>query len=404
MLTKMHPQVDGARRTAAQKRISTVRGGEKKELDGQADSFGSIFDKSFAAGRHCVQSTSLYVCCSELQKLTLYCFDAHRYHAINTPTSSGRGNQLRGKHPMPCIKEDKDQKSALDFCDLVELVNTTSTPYLLHSLFVPALIIVLLTLMDRCREDAKWFMFNTAVINIATGIAWEMKRIPISFGAFNSYINFTWYIGRDLSQYSVFLLAASRIFCLYWEDLYKKLFAGKRLFVWIIACDALLAALSHWTHGFGTTLGGLYMGMEIFMLLGTFGCSLLVLLKIRNLAVLVGLNTQTQRINDLRTAAFICIFQAFFYAIYTILLIYMRLYDMQIIITEPSSPVILRILLRVFSELQNPMFLLFTILDTLIPMILLKSYRKTISKLFLKSCHIFFRQKSTIVISAHAIT
>jgi hypothetical protein len=43
------------------------------------------------------------------------------------------------------------------------------------------------------------------------------------------------------------------------------------------------------------------------------------------------------------------------------------------------------VLLNMLTELQNPIFLLFVILDTLIPMVVLKSYRKTIRKVCLKS-------------------
>ncbi|KAI1714341.1 hypothetical protein DdX_08434 [Ditylenchus destructor] len=299
---------------------------------------------------------------------------------------------------MPCIEEDqfgRKIKGVYDFCDSLEAASNFSTPYLLHFLFVPALIIIVLTLIDRRSEDAKWFMLNTAVINIITGIAWEMKRTNY-FTKYASYINLVWSIGKDLSQYSIFLLAVTRVFVLYWPDAYKKLFARKFLFVWILASDALLGGLSHLTHGVGFGMMEFYMGMEIFMLLGTFGCSLFVILKIRKLKKLLGKNTQMEGFNNLRRASFACLFQAFFYSIYTSLLIYMRLYGMRIITSGDSTATILRILLRVFSEIQNPMFLLFTILDTLVPMMIIKSYRKTITKICLVPYRLFVGEKVTI--------
>ncbi|KAI1698977.1 hypothetical protein DdX_17588 [Ditylenchus destructor] len=277
------------------------------------------------------------------------------------------------------------------------MINTVSTPYLLHLLFVPAIIIILLTLLDKHNEDAKWFMFNTALINIVTGIAWEMKRMPRSFGQWNSYINMVWFIGRDLSQYSIFLLAITRVFVLYWPNVYKIAFARKFFFFWIIASDALLAGLSHFSHKSGQDMYELYTAIEVFMLLGTFGCSLFVLLRIHKMKKFAQNSTQSDTFNNLRRASFVCLFQSFFYTIYTMLLIYMRLYDMKIITREPSSPVVLRILLAVLSELQNPMFLLFTILDTLIPMFLLRSYRRTIKRLCSKPYRLIVGQKSSVV-------
>ncbi|KAI1692383.1 hypothetical protein DdX_21286 [Ditylenchus destructor] len=142
---------------------------------------------------------------------------------------------------MPCVEGNKIHKDVYDFCDFVETVNTVSTPYLLHLLFLPALIIMFLTVIDRCSEDAKWFMFNTAVINVVTGITWEMKRIPRSFGKWNSTISLVCSIGKDVSQSSIFLLAVTRVFFLYCPAVYKKAFARKRLFLWILASDFVLA-------------------------------------------------------------------------------------------------------------------------------------------------------------------
>ncbi|KAI1698978.1 hypothetical protein DdX_17589 [Ditylenchus destructor] len=108
-------------------------------------------------------------------------------------------------------------------------------------------------------------------------------------------------------------------------------------------------------------------------------------------------STLSDTFNNLRRASFVCLFQSFFYTIYTMLLIYMRLYDMQIITNEPSSPVVLRILLRLIIEIKHPMFLLFTILDTLIPMFLLRSYRTTIKRLCSKPYRLIVGQKSSTV-------
>ncbi|KAI1690955.1 hypothetical protein Ddc_24557 [Ditylenchus destructor] len=148
----------------------------------------------------------------------------------------------------------------------------------------------------------------------------------------------------------------------------------------------------------------LYTALGVFMLFGTFGCSLFVLTKIRKMQKLVGHVSQKGTFNDLRRASFVCLFQASSYTIYSILLIYMRLYAMGIISMEDSTPLILRILLHAFTELQNPMFLLFAIIDTVIPMILLRSYRRTIRYLCLKPYRMVVGRKTMSVIVSTDLT
>ncbi|KAI1716617.1 hypothetical protein Ddc_10409 [Ditylenchus destructor] len=74
---------------------------------------------------------------------------------------------------MPCFLADDNTTQPFDICDVADTIDTGITPYLLHFMFIPAIMVVLLTIADRHAEDAKWFMFNTAVINIISGIAYE---------------------------------------------------------------------------------------------------------------------------------------------------------------------------------------------------------------------------------------
>lgn len=283
---------------------------------------------------------------------------------------------------MPCLPGNQSA-NITDFCDFLKIFGTNSTPYLIHILFVPALMTIIITLIDRYKEDSKWFTFNTAIINIIMGIAWELKRQPKMLNTFFPTVNLIWSVGKDLSQYSIFPLAFTRVFVLYFPDRYKKIFVKKFLFIFILSYNAILAYLSYLCNGGNISWNfGLYMAIDGFMLIATFSCSFLVLLKIRKMMKLVGDHSPLNTFDDLRRAVFVCLFQACFYAIYTLLLCYMNLYNMGIIHNSGSN--FLMVLLRMLTELQNPMFLLFVILDTLIPMVVLKSYRKTIRKVCLK--------------------
>jgi hypothetical protein len=149
---------------------------------------------------------------------------------------------------MPCLPGNQSV-NITDFCDFLAFFGTYSTPYLIHILFIPALMIIIITLIDRYKEDSKWFMFNTAIINIIMGIAWELRRNPQMLNKFYPKFNLIWSVGKDLSQYSIFPLAFTRVFVLYFPDRYKKIFVKKFLFIFILAYNAILAYLSYLCNG-----------------------------------------------------------------------------------------------------------------------------------------------------------
>ncbi|KAI1708407.1 hypothetical protein Ddc_14375 [Ditylenchus destructor] len=220
------------------------------------------------------------------------------------------------------------------------------TPYLVHIMFVPQVCIICLTLLDRHRDDIKWFLLNTAVINIATGVSMEIKRFP------GSFLNIVNIIGMDLSRYSIFFSALTRILILHWPNSYKKATNGKRLFVWIIGCDAVLICLSYFTNPtiFATNSNIITVSDDVItfmakfsaivlllVLLGTFSCSLLVLIEIRKMQKMGAQGGRSETLQDLKRAAFICLFQSITYIIYTFFPIYIGFFPA--IVGPRGSPI-----------------------------------------------------------------
>ncbi|KAI1700394.1 hypothetical protein DdX_16729 [Ditylenchus destructor] len=313
---------------------------------------------------------------------------------------------------FPCIIEDSanfnGSDPAVDICVISQIIGDTAPPYLTHFSFIPALTVIFLTLIDKNTEDVKWFTFNTAVIIVINSILYETQDVIYETFLQNldkrSPILHIWYIGQEVTQCPIFMLAATRAFILYWPDTYKKFFS-RFLFFWIFAGDALLVFLLFVSSEQSTVLQildydvplskFLNTAFSLVLLTATFSCLFSVLYQIRKMAKEVAHNTQLAVYDALRRASFVCLFQATFYSMYTFMKMHMLLYNLRIITQEV---IILYVLGRIFYDLEHTLFLLFIVLDMLIPLALIKSYRSTTTKLYSTIRGRIFGQKTTSVI------
>jgi hypothetical protein len=273
---------------------------------------------------------------------------------------------------MPCIPI---ADSTFDICDFLQNIKPTFTLVLLQTIFIPVILIIVITLVNKDQEDIQWFIFNTSVLNLILGISWEI----LIFYPGNIPFNQTVYqIFKDLAQFSIFPLAFTRVLFLYLPQLYEKIFSKKRLFLFIIGYDAIMMVIFYMYFELGYL--SVYVCLVVLLLIGTFTCSFLVLLKIRQMIKLVEHNTKLDILYDLRKAAIVCICQAGFYSIYMALVFYYRLYLLFMGDIDPDRNNGYHVALIITDGIRDPLYLIFVIADTVLPMVLLKSYKKKLSQ------------------------
>uniref|UniRef100_A0A914DV13 Uncharacterized protein n=1 Tax=Acrobeloides nanus TaxID=290746 RepID=A0A914DV13_9BILA len=68
-----------------------------------------------------------------------------------------------------------------NFCTIITEINDILTKILLHIMHIPVIILIVITLVGKEKEDAKWFVFHTALLNLILGIIWEISLINTDF-------------------------------------------------------------------------------------------------------------------------------------------------------------------------------------------------------------------------------
>jgi hypothetical protein len=214
-----------------------------------------------------------------------------------------------------------------DICDFLQNIDTTLILVLSQIIFIPIFTIIVITLIDQDREDAKWFIFNTAVLNLIFTISEDVLNFFPKF--YYNYVILINNIFCDLAQYSMLLLAVTRVLVLYSERNYQRFFSRKILFCWIVGYDLVLLGIIYFYYTNWTNVGLTLHVVTVFSaLLGTLSCSCLVLLKIRQMISLVKHNSELTVLYDLRRAAIVCILQASIYVIYIIVALYYHFYNL----------------------------------------------------------------------------
>lgn len=240
-------------------------------------------------------------------------------------------------------------------------------------MLVPVLILVVITLFGKEKEDYKWFVLHMAILNLILAIIWEVLNfVP------NSDLLWTLlaYI-LNLSVISIFPLAFTRFFFLYYRFVYIKIFTKKTIFVWILAFDLVMIGLLYIDSFISTHLLSLIVCP--ILILATIFCSFLIFLKIRNMSKLVQNQHNYSSYSDLQRAAFVCIWQSSIISIHLANSVFC-----QIFLNYLKSDVVTFNLFfgvyMVVNPLQYPMYQLFIIMDSFITLFLLKSYRVVIKK------------------------
>lgn len=261
--------------------------------------------------------------------------------------------------------------STYDFCNFLLDIKQAAVTTLLHIMLIPVLAIIVLSILDREKEDAKWFIFNSAVIYFILAILWKIMLIQS-----NSLIYQMWFMTRDLAQYSLFPLAATRILYLYFPNYARVVFNKKKqLFFLMLSYDFFMLGLifAYYPYYYLFLALPLYIFILIFTFLATFGCSLLVLYKIHEMTKLVVVGHELSQLYDLRRAALVCVFQSSFYLIYILAVLYQKTHELFL----QGSSYTFDAVYQVVHDGKDILYLFVIILDTLPPLILLRTYRKS---------------------------
>lgn len=285
-----------------------------------------------------------------------------------------------------------------DLCDFIGALEPTLIFVLLHIMYIPIILIILISIFGKENEDdTTWFVLNNAIINLIVCIVSEfINLIPI--GSFTKIFYDISGASVELSMCSIFPLAFTRFLYLYFRDFYERFLKKKILVLCILGYDLFLIIILSFVIHFQIYLA--LFTVFIISLAGTFIFSFLIFLKIRQMMKLVGHNSQHNTLNNLRRAAFVCLIQASLASFYFAMNFYIFFYEFLYSDIERLPYGFLYSLYIIFFILKYDIYHLVAIIDTFIILFMLTSYRNGFKKIyiFMKNFLENKRKKSNITI------
>lgn len=265
-----------------------------------------------------------------------------------------------------------------------------------HIMLIPLIIITLLTLLGKDKEDYKWFVFHTTMLNLILGIFRELTYFTDGIRIFGVDLYGCIDYAINLAVNSIFPLAFTRFLFLYFPYFYSKFFTKKTIILWILGYDGLIFGLGYLNSIHEEeNLFIVNIVITCFLLLCTIFCSCLIFLKIRKMKKLVANYQNFSSHRDLKRAAFICVFQASIISLNLLNSIFC-----QIFINNLANDVYLfNIFFGVYmflNSLQYAIYYFFVIIDSFVTLIVLRTYRRCFIMLIrkiVKSLNITSKEK-----------
>lgn len=240
------------------------------------------------------------------------------------------------------------------------------------------LIIILTTIFSNNLDDIKWFIGHTAFFNIIVVI---FRVYEDYFVIFFDDFQFRYLIYSSacmVSMNSMFPLALSRFGYLYFNNFYNKIFKKMYLFTFLIVFDMIMIFLYLWINmklvsNFWSSF--LVILTDVIVLLGTLICSYFILAKLKSLMILSQNTTDLAIYANIKKAMYICIFQAASSAVLVLSLAYINAY----LTFYGSDPSYLAYMFFITVVALHPgLFSTLAILESIIILVVLKSYRESI--------------------------
>lgn len=262
-----------------------------------------------------------------------------------------------------------------DICDFLDLVCQIVGPILQWTMMMLVLVLIFMSLLLKEKDHMKWYIFHVAAAQLVYSIV-NLIYNTNNLGNDNEWISLGLAISMHISYNSTFPLALSRVLFIYYEKRYERVFRRR----WIIFAFLLVFDL----FKTGVVCIDLYFPKELYNLFSyvfdilfnilTLTFSILTFVKIKSLINLVS-NTMLNTIQDLRKAAIICLFQACFISIYLLFYVF-AVVPWIFIELEPTN--VLQAYIIVDVDLLGLFYFLYGILDTIVTLFVLKTYRKVL--------------------------
>lgn len=304
--------------------------------------------------------------------------------------------------------------SPKNFCNAIQDINKLVTQYLLHIMHIPVIILIVITIFGKEAEDAKWFVFHTAILNFILGVVWELTYfVPTCMK--NNLIRSIMFYCLNLATNSIFPLAFTRFLYLYFSHFYEKIFTKKTLIPWIFFYDVVVLGVYLAEILIFQTMF-ICLAMSVIMTFGTVTCSSLVFIKIRKMMNMVKDSKHGIK-GDLRRAAIVCLTQGCIISLYLFATLYKKIYlsfigtqflqNQQMSDPHPTGPppsydsqstgsgsplmmnntlsympssIILLFAYIFIEDWSYTIYQFFIIIDTLITLLVLRTYRHALLK------------------------
>lgn len=194
-------------------------------------------------------------------------------------------------------------------------------------------------------------------------------------------IDHAWFFTTNLSIVSTFPLAITRFLFLYYQNFYTKRFNNYKIALWLVFYDILMCLLHYFLIVLRPSSPYPNLVTVIFFVVTTTFFSSLVVRKIRRMMSLVENSLNKTTLSNLRRAAFVCMFQMLLLSFHLAAFLFTQIFDIVLKFDKNAYNKLVFVYMFIINS-YTFVYTLILIVDNLVVLALLKSYRTTAVEVF----------------------
>lgn len=292
-----------------------------------------------------------------------------------------------------------------EFCENITRIATFLYFRLCQVTFFLYATLFVLTISIKIKEDYKWFILHSISLNFLVSghtAIYEIffhNQFEITDETILSNLIFHNFL-KNLSYISCFPIALNRFAHFYFPNSYKSHHNTKNLFVFIVLFDFVMLIFNFMTRA--TIFYILYIIFILLILFLSIILSVLIFRKIYCSTKFLQSSTFTNTLQDARRASIYCLVEATLRSIILFMYLYNTIFaSCFILIRATRSFNVWLSLYLLFTGLLEVFFQIILIVDSLMVLFLLKTYRTLIFKLFCNLTNSIARKWRKIVHANH---
>lgn len=277
------------------------------------------------------------------------------------------------------LADNRNYADTENYCKFIRYISPILDNIFHHFVMIPLSFVIIISIFNKQHDTYRWIIFHQGVMNI---LMWILYDVYLYGDSKNTIVFILVFILRFVNQCgfaSVAVLAINRFICLYFQDFARRFFTPLKIFFFLIFYDGLVCTYIYFNvYVFTDYYTIMCLIFSSFFMLLPFVLSIFIFFKVRTMVLLAKKAAEKKVLHDINRAAIICFVHPLVNIVYYVLIFSGLFISLQMNATKDVAQFSIFTLdvYVTFNFFQADLYMMVGIVDSMMILFLLRSYRR----------------------------